>query len=104
MDSNKIVASAFEIISYSGSAKAQFSSAIDQIIDNNIEQAEKFLTEGKAELAKVHNAHFDLISYEAQGNQLPFSLLLTHAEDQFMSTENALFLAETMLKQAKKSS
>ncbi|WP_027334164.1 PTS lactose/cellobiose transporter subunit IIA [Mycoplasma elephantis] len=97
MDKTKIEQSAFEIISYSGAAKALFSEAIDYLIKNDVVKATEKIKEGKEELTKVHKAHFELISCEAKGTELDFSLLLTHAEDQFMSAENAMFLAEKML-------
>ncbi|UUD36667.1 Lactose-specific phosphotransferase enzyme IIA component [Mycoplasmopsis californica] len=97
MNKTKIEQAAFEIISFAGAAKALFSEAIDLISQNNLKTAKDKIKEGKLELAKVHKAHFELISFESQGNQLEFSLLLVHAEDQFMSAENAMFLAEKLL-------
>lgn len=101
MDTINYETAAFEIISFAGAARALFSEAIDLIIEKELEQAQEKIELGKKELAKVHSAHFNLISHEAKGNKLEFSLLLTHAEDQFMTAENTLFLAEKWLLKAK---
>ena len=52
-----------------------------------IKQGQEIFIEG-------HHAHASLIQQEANGEPIPFTLLLMHAEDQLMSAEAFGILAE----------
>ncbi|QGZ97523.1 PTS lactose/cellobiose transporter subunit IIA [Mycoplasma sp. NEAQ87857] len=97
MEKNKIELACFEIIAYSGEAKALFLEAYDCALELNYDLANSKIKEGKTLLNKTHQAHMELLTIEAQEEKSNISLLLVHAEDQFMSAENALIMAEKML-------
>lgn len=44
-----------------------------------------------------HEAHFELIQKEAQGESVGGSLILIHAEDQLMSAEGFKIIAEELI-------
>ena len=77
----------FEIISAVGAAKSMYMQALAEAKAGNFEEADQLMAEGSATFLDGHKAHSSLIQKEASGEQLPFSLLLMHAEDQLMSTE-----------------
>ncbi|MEE3928307.1 PTS lactose/cellobiose transporter subunit IIA [Mycoplasmopsis ciconiae] len=98
MNKEIIEQSAFEIISYAGGAKALFLEAVDYICDFEFEKAQKCIKQGQEILAQSHESHYKLITMEANDSLEKTSLLLIHAEDQFMSAENSLVLAQKLLK------
>lgn len=78
---------AFEIITIIGEAKSHYMNAIALAKDNKIEEANETIKKGNKVLAEAHTKHFDCIQKEANGEQLPFSILFMHSEDQLLSTE-----------------
>lgn len=61
------------------------------------------MNEGKEFLIQGHSVHASVIQKEAAGEKTETSLLLIHAEDQLMSAEMTELLANTIIRQAKKS-
>lgn len=55
-----------------------------------IKEAEECFVEG-------HHAHMELLTKQAEGETMPFDLLLVHAEDQMMSVETAKLLVEELI-------
>ena len=78
---------AFEMISEIGTAKTLFMEALDLAEKGNFNEAEEKMIEGKKNLTNAHKPHIGLIQDEANGENVQFSLLLMHAEDQLMTTE-----------------
>ncbi|WP_134683870.1 PTS lactose/cellobiose transporter subunit IIA [Brevibacillus migulae] len=97
-------AAAFEIIAYAGEARSDFVEAIREARHENFEHAWKLIQSGQEKYAKIHLVHASLIQREAGGEQLPFSLLLMHAEDQMLTTETIKIMAIEMLEMYKKMS
>ena len=44
-----------------------------------------------------HDAHMKLLQQEASGEELPFRIILLHAEDQLMSAEASVSFAERFI-------
>lgn len=95
---NKIEQHCFEIISFSGGAKALFLEAVDLAMEFQFEEAAAKIKEGKDILKQGHQAHAELLTMDVNGEMPHMPLLLVHAEDQFMSSEDALTLANKTLK------
>lgn len=77
----------FGIITHAGTARSLLLEAINEAKEGNYAEAEKELYEADECFAKAHHVHAGLVQTEAQGDHVPFSLLLVHAEDQLMSAE-----------------
>ncbi|QIW62489.1 PTS lactose/cellobiose transporter subunit IIA [Mycoplasmopsis gallinacea] len=99
---NNIEQLCFELISFSGEAKNCFLEAIDLAFDEKLEQAKEKVKEGKKFLKNTHNAHSNLLTASLNGQIQNESVLIMHSEDQFMSAENALVMAEKMIKLVEK--
>lgn len=86
----------FQIISNSGEAKSLAMEAINlsktnyQLSNEKINQATKYLLIAKKK-------HMELVSCEAQGNDIKINLLLVHAEDQMLNTETIVLLAKEFI-------
>lgn len=78
---------AFQIIAEVGTAKSMYIEAMRSAKENKFEEAEKLLKEGNELYSGAHKLHFELIQKESQGEDLPFSILFMHAEDQLLNTE-----------------
>lgn len=88
---------AFEMIAIVGSAKSYFIESMEMAKEKRFDEAKKSIEEGRGLKNQAHQVHFDLIQLEAQGVDLPFSLILMHAEDQLLTSEVFQTMAEELL-------
>lgn len=88
---------AFQIISNVGMAKTKFIEALAQAKKGDYPGAASLMEEGSDFLVEGHKVHGELIKNEAVGNKTEFSILLMHAEDQFMSAETIKLLIAEMI-------
>lgn len=86
-------AAAFELIMNAGNAKSSALMAIEAARDFDFEEAEKCLKEAEADMRKAHQAQFDMIQEEANGNPIEVNIILVHAQDHLtmamMARDNA---------------
>lgn len=87
----------FEIISNVGSARSSYIEAIKYAKKYEFEKAEDSMSKGLEAFHAGHRAHSELIGKEANGEHLPFSLILVHAEDQLMSAEAFKIIADEFI-------
>lgn len=87
----------FQIISTVGMARSMFIMAIQKAKEGDFEGATKSIEEGNEYFVEGHRIHAKLIQKEANKEKLEFSLILIHAEDQFMSAEAFKILAEEFI-------
>lgn len=99
---NELELVAFEIISNVGMAKSLAIEAIREAREDNYEKAENKIAEAKDFLIQGHHAHAGLITKEANGEKLEFSLIIMHAEDQLISAETIKDLAIELIEMNKK--
>lgn len=88
---------AFQIIAIVGTAKSSYIEAMREAKNGNFDRAEELMTEAKDIYSQAHKIHFELVQLEASGTELPFSLLLAHAEDQLLNTETIQILVEEII-------
>lgn len=90
-------AAAFQMIAQVGTAKSMYIEALQLAKKGDFEEAEKLFKEGDDTFSEGHKLHFDIVQKEAQGEDLPFSVLFMHAEDQLLSTETIKILVEEII-------
>ncbi len=79
---------AFQIIAEVGTAKSMYMEAIRIAKEEkDFDAARKMIDEGQEMATSAHSHHFEIVQKEAGGEQLPFSIMLMHAEDQLLTTE-----------------
>lgn len=88
---------AAKIISNVGTAKSLVLEALNVAKKGNFEVAEEKIEESKRYFVEGHKMHASLVQREASGEQLNFSLMLMHAEDQLMNTETISLLVKEMI-------
>lgn len=92
----------FQLITAAGTAKSHYIEAVQKAKEGNYEEAEELIRQGDEVLKEGHVQHTDLIQKEAAGEGTTMTLLLTHAEDQMMSSEVFKVMAEEMIELYKK--
>lgn len=92
----------FQLITAAGTAKSQYIEAIQKAKEGNFEEAAELIKQGDETLKEGHVQHAALIQKEAAGEGTAMTLLLTHAEDQMMSSEVFKVLAEEIIELYKK--
>ena len=84
----------FQIISAVGTARSSYIEAIHAAKAGRFEEAEALIKQGQEIFIEGHHAHASLIQQEANGEPIPCTVVLMHAEDQLMSAEAFGILAE----------
>ena len=87
----------FNIIASVGSARSSYIEAIALAKKNDFEGASAKMSEGNEMFIEGHKAHAQLIQKKAQGEEVKFSILLVHAEDQLMSAEGFKILSQEFI-------
>lgn len=87
----------FEIITDAGSAKSSAMEAIFAAKEKDFKTAAEKMKEANVEIGKAAHRHFDVITAEAQGQQLDYKVLFLHAEDQLLSTQTLILLAQEII-------
>ena len=97
LDLEQLGSAAMEIIAYAGVAKSNYVEAARLARAYRFDEATALIDEGDAVMKNAHDAHLALLQKEAQQNTPQVSMLILHAEDQFMSSETMkLFALEIM--------
>ncbi|MEF2609891.1 MAG: PTS lactose/cellobiose transporter subunit IIA [Faecalicoccus sp.] len=95
---NEIQNIAFQVISNVGLAKSLYIEIIDRCEKKDFENIDAMFEEADEYLIAGHKAHMNFVKMEAQGENIEFSMLAVHAEDQLMNAELVKFLAEKFYK------
>ncbi|TQI66778.1 PTS system cellobiose-specific IIA component/PTS system lactose-specific IIA component [Clostridium sp. KNHs216] len=77
----EIQSMAFMIISYAGSSFDHFYKSIECARTGDFDSAEREMTLGKEDLKKAHESQTDMLSAETKNEDIPFSIIMTHAQD-----------------------
>lgn len=78
---------AFEIIAAVGTARKFYADAVKTAEAGDFARARQQISEGNQALITAQQSHLVCIQKEADGAQLPFSILFMHSEDQLFSAE-----------------
>lgn len=86
----------FEIITHSGTARANLYEALAATRDGDDPKCEALMKEANDEMTAAHNVQTKLITADLDGGT-KISLLLIHAQDQLMTTMSEQTLIEQMI-------
>jgi len=92
-----VVEKSMEIIAYAGDGKSYAMSSIQQVRAGKYEEAQESIKKADESLVKAHNAHSDLLFYDAEHQDLQITLLLVHAADHLTGADTIKELAEEMI-------
>ena len=84
MNTEKI---AFDIISLAGDAKAELQKALKFAHEGKFDKAREQIDKAAPQLQKAHELQTqELLTREANGEKLSFTVLISHAQDYLMTT------------------
>lgn len=87
MNKSDLQTTAFQMIALVGEAKSKFVEAISAAEEQNFTLADELIMEGTKLLGEAGKLHLPIVTHEAQGNNLEFSVIFMHAEDQYLTTD-----------------
>lgn len=82
---NMAIKNTMNIIISAGDARVFISKALDDIGDFNYESAKKNMEKANEKLVIAHRLQTKKMQEEAEGDQVEYSLLFTHAQDTLMT-------------------
>lgn len=91
-----------QIIAAVGTARSMYIEALNLAKEGQFAEAEAKVAEADEMFAQGHDAHHDILAMQGQGIELPFDLMLVHAEDQMMSAEAFRLIATELMELYKK--
>ena len=94
---NELVSSAMEIILHAGDARTQGKEALEAGASFDLTVAHERMAEAHSEITRAHRVQTDAIQGEARGEELPYSLLFTHAQDTLMTINSEIVLAKQII-------
>jgi len=90
-----------QIIAGAGNARSYASEAIRDAREGRFEDAQEKRDEAAKATNEAHKAQMDLLVEEANGNNVPISLLMVHAQDYIMNALTVCDLAAEMIENMK---
>ncbi len=85
------------MIAASGTARSMYIEAVYLAKKGQFKQARKHFEEAEQYNRQGHDIHFKLLQKEANGESIPFKLLISHTESILMSAEEMKVLAEELI-------
>lgn len=87
----------FKIISIAAEAKQFAIQALEQAKKHKFDEIESLLEQADKKMIEAEKTHMEVIVQEAQGNQLSFSALYMHAEDQLLTIQTLIFIIKELI-------
>lgn len=88
----------FQMISYAGDALDCFYKSIQEYKNGkDLSKSKDYFEEGKKHLNECHLIQTKLIQAESNGEEIPYSLIMTHAQDHFTSAITWQRFAQLMI-------
>lgn len=91
---------AMNLIFYSGNAKSNALMAIKAAFKGDAETAKKQMESAHVQLNQAHNLQTGMMTDEITGKQIEKSIILIHAQDQFMAANTIIELGELLISYA----
>ena len=88
---------AFQIIGNTGAAKSMYIEAVSIAKTGDITGARTLVEDAQEMYNEAHKFHFEIIQKETNGEQLPFSIIFMHAEDQLLNTETVKMMTVELI-------
>lgn len=89
--------SIMELILHGGQAKSLAMEAIALAKSNQCDKANEMLKEADKALIAAHHSQTAMLTQEAQGHAVPYSLLLVHGQDHLMTSITFVDLAKEVV-------
>ena len=88
---------AMQIILHAGDARTETMNALRALKEFDIENAKEHLAGAKEYLVKAHNVQTCTLQEEAEGKEIEYSILFSHAQDTCMTVYSEANIAEQLI-------
>ena len=85
------------LVSYAGDANALVYDALDAYAEGNLDRTYELLDQADKQLTTAHTYQFQLMSAEANNEDVKMSILLVHAMDICMNAANSIMYTRKLL-------
>ena len=102
MTKEQIELTSFNIIAHAGNALDYFHKAIEQSKRGDFDGAEECMGEGKKCMTEAHRVQTQLLTQEANNEEIQVSVILLHSQDHLMTTLNFERLATEFIEMYKR--
>lgn len=85
------------LVSYAGDANALVYDALDAYADGDLNKANELLDQADKQLTIAHSYQFQLLSAEANNEDIKTSILLIHAMDICMNAANSIMYTKKLI-------
>jgi len=86
MKGEDAVMASFQIIGYSGEALDYFQKAIDAAKEYKFTEARELMKTGKESVNEAHKVQTQMLTQQANGEEVEVSVILVHSQDHLMTT------------------
>ena len=86
MNREEVTLLGFEIVAYAGDARSKLLEALNAAQAGEFDRAESLVEEANACIIEAHHAQTDLLTKEASGEDLAYSVSMMHGQDHLMTT------------------
>ena len=76
----------FELVAYAGDARSKLLEALKQAEAGDFAKAEALVEEAGGCIAEAHKAQTSMLTQEASGAEIPYSITMMHGQDHLMTT------------------
>lgn len=86
MNREEVTLLGFEIVAYAGDARSKFLEALKAAEAGDFAKADALVEEANGCIAEAHHAQTSLLTKEAAGEDLAYSVTMMHGQDHLMTT------------------
>lgn len=76
----------FEIVAYSGEARAKLLLAVEKAKNGDFENCDQLIEEANTCLVDAHQSQTELLQQEARGDNVELGFIMVHAQDHLMTS------------------
>lgn len=97
MDKEKMEKMAFTIIAHAGDATDFCFQGLEHAKKGDFEASKECLKKSKEAISLAHKAQMELITDEANGVEIPYSIIISHAQDHLMNAISSKKMVEEFI-------
>ena len=86
MNREEVALLGFEIVAYAGDARSKLLDALKAAENGDFDKADALVEEANGCIADAHHAQTSLLTKEAAGEDIAYSITMIHGQDHLMTT------------------
>lgn len=86
MNRKEVTMLGFEIVAFAGDARSKLLESLNSAKQGDFDKAEQLIKEADECIVEAHNAQTSLLTKEASGDDIAYSVTMMHGQDHLMTT------------------